>query len=115
MSEFLDMKGYGIYIWPAYVIALGALWLNIWAARRQQRVAREELYEVAVELVARTLDVEIDQSFQKITGSARLGSTEVELHQARLRGDQIGFGFVVDGVSVRSVVKLGRSEAEGRV
>jgi heme exporter protein CcmD len=42
MSEFFDMKGYGLYIWPAYVIALGALWLNIWAARRLQRVARED-------------------------------------------------------------------------
>ena len=42
MSEFLDMKGYGIYVWPAYVIALGALWLNVWVAKRQLRVAREE-------------------------------------------------------------------------
>jgi heme exporter protein CcmD len=42
MSEFLDMKGYGVFVWPAYVIALGALWLNVWVARRQLRLARED-------------------------------------------------------------------------
>jgi heme exporter protein CcmD len=42
MSEFFEMKGYGLYVWPAYAIALGALWLNVWAARRQLRAAREE-------------------------------------------------------------------------
>ena len=42
MSEFLDMSGYGAYVWPAYAIALGALWLNVWIARRQLRAARAE-------------------------------------------------------------------------
>jgi heme exporter protein CcmD len=42
MSEFLDMKGYGAYVWPAYAVALGALWLNVWIARRQLRAARAE-------------------------------------------------------------------------
>lgn len=42
MTEFFDMKGYGIFIWPAYVIAIGALWLNVWIARRQLRLARED-------------------------------------------------------------------------
>ena len=42
MSEFFDMKGYGVFIWPAYVIAIGALWLNVWFARRQLRAARQE-------------------------------------------------------------------------
>jgi len=42
MSEFFDMKGYGLYIWPAYVVAIGALWLNVWVARRQLRAARED-------------------------------------------------------------------------
>ena len=42
MSEFFDMKGYGVFIWPAYVIAIGALWLNVWFARRQLRAARED-------------------------------------------------------------------------
>jgi len=42
MSEFLDMKGYGGYIWSAYAIAIGTLVLNVWVARRQLRSAREE-------------------------------------------------------------------------
>jgi heme exporter protein CcmD len=42
MNEFLDMKGYGAFIWSAYAIALGALWLNVWVARRQLRAARDE-------------------------------------------------------------------------
>lgn len=42
MSEFFDMKGYGLYIWPAYVVAIGALWLNVWVARRQLRAARQD-------------------------------------------------------------------------
>ena len=43
MMEFLDMKGYGLYIWPAYALAIGALWLNVWFARRQLRLARREV------------------------------------------------------------------------
>ncbi len=42
MTEFLDMKGYGAFIWSAYAIALGALWLNVWIARRQLRAARQD-------------------------------------------------------------------------
>lgn len=42
MSEFFDMKGYGLYVWPAYAIALGALWFNVWIARRNLRAARDE-------------------------------------------------------------------------
>ncbi len=41
MSEFLDMSGYGGYVWSAYAIAVGGLVLNIWLARRQLRNARE--------------------------------------------------------------------------
>lgn len=42
MSEFLDMSGYGAYVWSAYAIALGGLAVNVWMARRQLRQAREE-------------------------------------------------------------------------
>lgn len=42
MSEFLDMKGYGAFIWSAYAIAVGALLINVWVARRQLRAAREQ-------------------------------------------------------------------------
>jgi heme exporter protein D len=42
ISEFIHMNGYGAYVWSAYAIAIGSLVLNIWLARRQLRVAREE-------------------------------------------------------------------------
>jgi heme exporter protein CcmD len=41
MKEFLQMNGYGAYVWSAYAIAMGGLALNIWLARRQMRQARE--------------------------------------------------------------------------
>ena len=42
MKEFLQMNGYGAYVWSAYAIAMGGLALNIWLARRQMRQAREQ-------------------------------------------------------------------------
>jgi heme exporter protein D len=42
VSEFLDMKGYGAYVWSAYAISIGILSINIWIARRQIRSARAE-------------------------------------------------------------------------
>jgi len=42
MSAFLEMNGYGAYVWSAYAIAIGGLVLNVWMARRQLRLAREE-------------------------------------------------------------------------
>jgi heme exporter protein CcmD len=42
MSEFLDMSGYGAYVWSAYAIAIGGLILNVWMARRQLRQAKEQ-------------------------------------------------------------------------
>jgi heme exporter protein CcmD len=43
MKEFLDMSGYGAYVWSAYAIAVGGLILNVWLARRQLRQAREQV------------------------------------------------------------------------
>jgi heme exporter protein CcmD len=40
MSEFLQMNGYGAYVWSAYAIAIGGLLLNVWLARRQLRQAQ---------------------------------------------------------------------------
>lgn len=34
MSTFLDMGGYAAFVWPAYLVTLGALVLNILWARR---------------------------------------------------------------------------------
>jgi heme exporter protein CcmD len=42
MNEFFAMSGYGGYVWSAYGIAIGGLVLNIWLARRQLRLAREQ-------------------------------------------------------------------------
>lgn len=42
MKEFLQMSGYAAYVWSAYAIAIGGLVLNIWLARRQLRLARNE-------------------------------------------------------------------------
>lgn len=37
MSTFLQMGGYGAYVWPAYGITLLVLVLNVWSARRSHR------------------------------------------------------------------------------
>jgi heme exporter protein CcmD len=42
MREFLDMSGYGPYIWWAYGLTLGAMLANVWWARRALRAARAE-------------------------------------------------------------------------
>jgi heme exporter protein CcmD len=42
VKEFLEMSGYGSYVWSAYAIAVGSLLLNVWLARRQMRKAREQ-------------------------------------------------------------------------
>jgi heme exporter protein CcmD len=42
MSEFLQMNGYGAYVWSAYAIAIGGLLLNVWLAHRMLRQARTE-------------------------------------------------------------------------
>lgn len=42
MREFLHMSGYGAYVWSAFAIAIGVLVLNVWLARRELRLAREQ-------------------------------------------------------------------------
>jgi len=42
MREFLEMSGYGAYVWSAYALAIGGLVLNAWLARRHLRRARHE-------------------------------------------------------------------------
>ena len=41
MHDFLDMGGYGLYVWPSYGLAAAVLAWNIWSALRLQRIARE--------------------------------------------------------------------------
>ena len=37
MSEFLEMSGYGAYVWSCYGLALVVLVYNVWSARRELR------------------------------------------------------------------------------
>lgn len=42
MKEFFAMSGYAAYVWWAYGLTIGGLLLNVWWARRNLRVARED-------------------------------------------------------------------------
>ncbi len=35
MSEFFNMGGYAMYVWPSYGLAAVVLWLNWYLPRRQ--------------------------------------------------------------------------------
>jgi heme exporter protein D len=37
LSEFFNMGGYAIYVWPSYVLAAIVLWLNWYLPRRVHR------------------------------------------------------------------------------
>jgi heme exporter protein CcmD len=41
LMEYLDMGGYARYVWPAYIIVIGAIASNVIMARRALRRARE--------------------------------------------------------------------------
>jgi heme exporter protein CcmD len=40
MQEFLNMGGYGRYVWSAYGLWLAVLAWNVWSAVRLERAAR---------------------------------------------------------------------------
>lgn len=40
LSEFLAMRGYGLYVWGSCVVTFGALCLEIWLIRRRLHRAR---------------------------------------------------------------------------
>jgi heme exporter protein CcmD len=42
MSEFLDMSGYGKYLWPAFVLGFGIVILNLVLAWSSLRSARAQ-------------------------------------------------------------------------
>ena len=49
MSAFLDMGGYAAYVWPAYVVTLTVMALNIvWARRLLRRSRKEALHRLAI-------------------------------------------------------------------
>lgn len=43
MAEFFAMGGYAVFLWPAYALALLALLINVYVARRALADAREEV------------------------------------------------------------------------
>ena len=43
MSEFLDMGGYGVYVWSAVGLSIGVLAWNWISAHRQVSKVRQEL------------------------------------------------------------------------
>ena len=42
MSEFLDMGGYGKYLWPAFVLGFGIVVLNLVLALKSLAAAKQE-------------------------------------------------------------------------
>jgi heme exporter protein CcmD len=40
LTEYLDMGGYARYVWPAYIIVVAAITLNVIQARRALKRAR---------------------------------------------------------------------------
>ena len=42
MSEFLDMGGYGKYLWPAFVLGFGIVVLNVVLALNSLASAKQE-------------------------------------------------------------------------
>jgi heme exporter protein CcmD len=49
MSQFLDMGGYALYVWPAYAVTFAVVALNIVWARRSLANAREAARRRAVQ------------------------------------------------------------------
>ena len=42
LGEFLAMSGYGKYVWPCFVLGMGAVLLNAWLAMRSLAAAKLE-------------------------------------------------------------------------
>lgn len=50
MKAFFYMSGYAAYVWPSFVLALAALTLNIyWARRALQQALREARRRIAMD------------------------------------------------------------------
>jgi heme exporter protein CcmD len=42
LGEFLNMSGYGGYVWPCFLLGFGVVILNAWLASRSLASAREQ-------------------------------------------------------------------------
>ena len=49
MSAFFAMGGYAQFVWPSYVVALGAIALTTWSALRVLRAALAEARRAAAD------------------------------------------------------------------
>jgi heme exporter protein D len=43
VSEFFNMGGYAVYVWPSYGLAAIVLWLNWYLPRRAHRLVLRQL------------------------------------------------------------------------
>ncbi len=41
LNHLLSMGGYGIYVWPAYVITLAVFGINIFSSLKEKRAAKK--------------------------------------------------------------------------
>ncbi|HHZ87645.1 MAG TPA: heme exporter protein CcmD [Chromatiaceae bacterium] len=48
MSEFMQMGGYALYVWPAYGLAVAVLLLNMLEARRHERELIDAIYDAGI-------------------------------------------------------------------
>lgn len=42
LADFLAMRGYARFVWPAYAVALGVLFFNVFGSRRALRRAQQD-------------------------------------------------------------------------
>ena len=47
LGHFLDMGGYGYYVWGSYVVAMLVIAAEIWALRHRRRAALGQLRSAA--------------------------------------------------------------------
>jgi heme exporter protein D len=46
LQHFLDMGGYGFYVWGSYVVAVAVIAAEIWALRQRRRSALAQVRAV---------------------------------------------------------------------
>jgi hypothetical protein len=72
----------------------GASDIYVWVV--PARVEGDWRWELAVAGKPRSYEISLEQKFQAISGTARVGGRAVKLEGARLRGEEIRFGFTAE-------------------
>jgi heme exporter protein D len=49
LTDFLSMRGYGLYVWGSYIVTAGLMLVEPWLARRQRRRALQETTNLSSE------------------------------------------------------------------